>query len=296
MFVVRLSGGLGNQLFQYAFGRAISLDNNCPLLIDIDYFDIQHERSINDGLFNCKFELNKLTMQLRLWNNSMYRFFPISFLDRVFLKVKKLLGFTALVYEHKYGFDENIVSKIRRHTYFSGYWQSPIYFEKYRSILLEDFQFILPESRNILLEEKIKNVTSVSIHVRRGDYVNNKEANKIHGLCSEAYYKTAVDTLFSKYNAIDWFIFSDDIDWCKNHFLTLQNCTFIESNKWPDYYDMYLMSLCKHNIIANSSFSWWGAWLNQNPNKTVIGPSRWFADSVLNTQIDGILPNTWIRI
>lgn len=296
MIIVRLEGGLGNQMFQYAFGRSISLEKNCELLIDINFFENQVGKLFDQGLSRRVFELNIFQLQSVFWDNKVCNLFPNKILNRIYLKIEKLIGIKALIYEKIYGYDDSIFSQIKRHTYLSGHWQSPLYFEKYRTILLDDFKFKLPQNRNLILESLIQTTNSVSIHVRRGDYINSKDANMIHGICSEAYYKSASDILLSVQNNINWFIFSDDIEWCKENFKWLENCNFVDSANSPAFYDMFLMSICKHNIIANSTFSWWGAWLNQNENKIVVGPSRWFSDSKLNNQIKGIIPNTWISI
>jgi len=136
---------------------------------------------------------------------------------------------------------------------------------------------------------------SCSIHIRRGDYTSNVNSN-IHGTCSLEYYKKATEYMQNKYKDIYYYIFSDDITWVKEN-LKLENAVYIESEeKRIPHEDIYLMSLCSNNIIANSSFSWWGTWLNNNLNKTVIAPKRWFEDNKLHAQSQDIVCDSWIKI
>jgi hypothetical protein len=131
--------------------------------------------------------------------------------------------------------------------------------------------------------------------VRRGDYVTSPKTNSVHGTCSLEYYYDSFNLIEKQHKNSHYFIFSDDIEWCKQNLEFIKNKTFIElSANERDHEEMYLMSQCKHNIIANSSFSWWGAWLNQNPDKMVIAPKKWFHDQQINT--NDLIPDTWIRI
>src|SRR3989344_4984067 len=146
--------------------------------------------------------------------------------------------------------------------------------------------------RNKKLASEISGTNSVSVHIRRGDYVTNANTNQFHGLCSLDYYNKAVSFISSKQNEMELFVFSDDIEWCKENLKYDFPIHFVETN--DAHSDMYLMSLCKHNIIANSSFSWWGAWLNDNFQKIVVAPSQWIADASVNTQ--DLIPKGWIKI
>jgi len=136
---------------------------------------------------------------------------------------------------------------------------------------------------------------SISLHIRRGDYVSNVYTNSVHGTCSLDYYQQAVTLLESKLNNPHFFIFSDDLAWAKEHLSFIENVTFVELDvNIPDHDEMFLMSQCLHHIIANSSFSWWGAWLNKNLDKIVIAPKRWFIDETYNTS--DLIPDAWIRL
>ena len=162
--------------------------------------------------------------------------------------------------------------------YLNGYWQSEKYFADIRDDLLK--KFVFPESKNIKNREVLGDITrdeSVSIHIRRGDYLNSQENYDLFGgVCSLEYYKRGIEYFRQHYKEAVFYVFSDDIDWARNN-LKAAEFVFVDwNNGKEDYYDMYLMSQCKHNIIANSSFSWWGAWLNSNRDKQVVSPSRWF--------------------
>jgi hypothetical protein len=137
--------------------------------------------------------------------------------------------------------------------------------------------------------------SAVSIHVRRGDYVSDAGTNRFHGTCSVDYYHDAVDRISGFAPASHFFVFSDGIDWAKENLRLRQPVTYVDFNDGEkNYEDLRLMSLCKHHIIANSSFSWWGAWLNPNPDKIVIAPKKWFNDPSINT--DDLIPNSWLRL
>lgn len=135
----------------------------------------------------------------------------------------------------------------------------------------------------------------MSIHVRRGDYINNPETFKLHGVCGLDYYHAAIEYITKRTNTPVFYIFSDDISWAEENIKSKNQMIFVkETPHGKDYFEMYLMSVCKHNIIANSSFSWWGAWLNKSPEKIVIAPKKWMNETSIDTT-DLVLKN-WIRI
>jgi len=261
--IIKIKGGLGNQMFQYAYGRNLMIQKNKEIIFDVSFF----KNNSNDT--KRLFSLNNFNL-----NNS------IKFSDKkenIFLEVFK-----------------KIYSKITGNY---GFYQSEKYFKEIKNIIIEEFTLKNPLA-NISKgwEEKIKlSPISVSIHIRRGDYINDPKTNKHHGICEIEYYKKAIDLLENKIGKnFEIFVFSDDIEWAKNNLSFNQQINFVSSPEIPDYEEMYLMSLCKHNIIANSTFSWWGAWLNRNKNKIVIGPKQWFVKKTSN--ILDILPSSWIKI
>ena len=135
---------------------------------------------------------------------------------------------------------------------------------------------------------------SVSLHVRRGDFVNNPQTFSHHGVCEPGYYREAIGKIKEQHTDLEVFVFSDDMDWAKANITTDLPVTFVNGAGRQDFEDLYLMSLCRHNIIANSSFSWWGAWLNPNPEKIVVAPARWFNDK--NTDTKDLLPPEWVKL
>ena len=289
MIIVNIIGGLGNQLFQYAFGYAISQKKDEVLKLDINDFEIYSLRDFELELYNINITLasKKEAKKLKYKDENIF--------DKVLRKIirKDALLSNQYYREHQFDFAKNI---FYGDSYFEGYWQSEKYFKEYREELLK--QFTLREEIHFQSQqyrEKIKSTESVSLHIRRGDYITNTHTNSVHGTCSLDYYKKAVFKIEETVESAHFFIFSDDLDWAKENLDFINNITFIELSKdIPDHEEMYLMSLCKYNIIANSSFSWWGAWLNQNPNKVVIAPSQWFNDTSRDTS--DLVPEDWIRL
>jgi hypothetical protein len=179
--------------------------------------------------------------------------------------------------------------------YLHGYWQSELYFKSFERIIREDFTFREPlDERNSILAAEIHRTSSVSLHVRRGDYISDNKTSNIMGVCSLKYYQDAIKYISQKIDNPVFYIFSDDIEWVKRELIISFPCVYIDFNQQSvSYKDMQLMSLCKCNIIANSSFSWWGAWLNINPEKIVIAPNSWFCNG---TNDQDLIPYNWLRL
>ena len=179
-------------------------------------------------------------------------------------------------------------------TYFDGFWQNEKYFKEFDTELQSIFSMKgRLSTSSIVYEEQIKESNSVSLHVRRGDYVTSKLTNEIHGTCSLDYYQKAVSMIESKIKNPVFYLFSDDIPWVKDNFSFIENKKFIQlDDETPPHDEIHLMSLCDHNIIANSSFSWWGAWLNNNKEKIVIAPFKWFNDKSFD--VTDLNPKSWL--
>jgi hypothetical protein len=174
-----------------------------------------------------------------------------------------------------------------------GYWQTENYLIDIKDTILNDFQLKLPlrnELKEIAL--KISDSNSVSIHIRRGDYAQDKKTNAHHGTCSLEYYQEAIKLITEKIQNPIFYIFSDDIEWVKENLKINYPKYHVEGNK--GFEDMELMKNCKHNIIANSSFSWWAAWLNTNKEKIIIAPKNWLNNPKFDTS--DVVPNSWIKI
>lgn len=291
MIVSNIIGGLGNQMFQYAAGRALALKIGVDFKVDLRDFDGYklHQGFELDRLFSCtvKVASNKDLNNVLGWQSSQIL---QRFLRRLELKTLRKDSF---IVEPHFNYWRGI-NQLNDNKYLYGYWQSEKYFIEYAENIREDFAFKLPFSpQNAEIAEQITQVNAVSLHVRRGDYVTNKK-NSYIGICSLDYYKKAINHINCLVNKPIFFIFSDDIEWVKNNLVLDKSTIFINHNKGVESYnDMRLMSLCKHNIIANSSFSWWGAWLNSKSQKIVIAPKQWFASG--KDDID-LIPSSWLRL
>jgi hypothetical protein len=267
MIVVRILGGLGNQLFQYAYAKSLAA-KGYDVKIDIAAFK---NYTLHGGYHLDQFKIDvKTASPAESWFAKYFFNFP--------KKEKRLL------------FQESFLKPFRN-KYIKGYFQTEKYFEDIRPILLKQFvvKKQLASSTIQYLEEITIKKNACSVHIRRGDYILDKKANQIHGVCNLNYYKEAIKLMREKCGEVHFFVFSDDIPWVKKN-LKIKNASYIEHQVIP-HEDMHLMSLCKHNITANSSFSWWAAWLNQHKNKIVIAPKQWF----LNKENEVACDN-WIKL
>lgn len=285
MKIIRFLGGIGNQMFQYALYKALS-QHDPNVRADLNGYK---DYSLHNG-----FEIEQIfDLELNKISEFKSNLYNIHYRKWGFRKLRKLLKLKKAYEEERdmFIYDSKILSA-EGTKYYWGYWQNPKYFSNVTDELRKDFQFKKPlVHRNQAILDQIKESTSIALHVRRGDYVGNA---LLGGLCPEEYYQQSIKLILSKTTEAKFFIFSDDIDWCRNKFKREGN-EFIYWNKGAaSYIDMQLMSNCKHNIIANSSFSWWAAWLNNYPDKIVIGPEKWVNDTHLNTT--QLFPADWIRI
>jgi hypothetical protein len=201
-----------------------------------------------------------------------------------------------MIGEQVFYFDPRIVKYVSQNAYLEGYWQSEKYFAPIATLLRDEFKLKEPLSPACQgWVEKMKQTQSISLHVRRNDYVSNLHTNQYHGVCQPAYYDKAICHIRNQVPGTTLFVFSDEMDWARKNLRNYDPIEFIElRGKNRDQEEMLLMSLCDHHIIANSSYSWWGAWLGTFPQKIVIAPQKWFNDATLNTK--DLIPETWIRI
>jgi len=286
MVIINLKGGLGNQMFQYAFGRALSVKNNSELKLDIHSLGRAREigniyRPYGLALFNINQNLASLS------DIETHRK-PVNLLTRIKSRIKNTLwGDQTNLFKPEY---LNQTGNI----YLDGYFQSPRYFEKVRPILLNEFTLASPllEYGSKILDQ-IKSSQSASLHVRRGDYLSNITVKKRFGPCSKDYYLRAVSKVKAEIKGVKFFVFSDDIAWVKTNLELSEDTVYVSNPILKDAEELSLMSSCQHNIIANSSFSWWGAWLNQNLNKLVIAPTPWFDTIDYDPQL---LPKSWSQL
>jgi hypothetical protein len=293
MITVKLKGGLGNQLFQYAYGRAVSLKLETPLILDISGYENQSEVETER-----EYQLDSFSLQAKISNkiNNTKIDFLKKFFENLLNKIKNTVNpYNGYIFDPK-----NLDVKDGAHL--DGYWQSEKYFSDIETTLRYDLVLKAKlGAKAKLFKERIKQVEdnggiSASIHIRRGDYITSKYANTYHGSLDMTYYRKAISTLQSKLcgKQLVLFIFSDDISWVKENLKTEVPYVCVSRPDISDQEDLVLMSCCNHNIIANSSFSWWGAWLNPRKDKIVIAPKRWVKDRTTNT--NDVIPLSWIKI
>lgn len=287
MIVIKIIGGLGNQMFQYAYAKALE-NKGYKVKLDISAFETY---KLHGG-----YQLDKYNIDLiNTTQEENTNFYSNSIVYRVLRKLN--LRNSKIIKEKSLLFDENLLD-IQDGCYIDGYFQCEKYFLYIRDVLLS--QFTIKEKLSDYTQELSKMISdstnSISLHIRRGDYVSNSHTKSIHGTCDLIYYANAIQYIKNKLQNVSIFLFSDDIEWSKEN-LRIENIIYIDSKeKRIPHEDIYLMSLCKHNIIANSSFSWWGAWLNQNKDKIVIAPKRWFADEKLEKYSIDIVCDDWVRL
>lgn len=281
MKVIQFLGGLGNQMFQYAFYKALQkrFPNVKADLNGYQNYNLHNGFEL-EQIFNIKVDkISPLTTNIFRSEKWIYR------------KLRRVLNLKNTYNEEEklFSFDPSIFNNTKI-AYYWGYWQNFKYFEDIADEIRTDFQFQKDLSqKNQRVLEKIKKTNSVSIHVRRGDYLKD---SLLGGLCGIDYYEQGIKYIQSNVTSPKFFIFSDDIPWCREN-LNLPGSEIISwNNQSSSYIDMQLMSSCKHHVIANSSFSWWGAWLNENPNKIIIYPKKWVNTD--SSEITMSAPDSWI--
>ena len=277
---VKLTGGLGNQMFQFAAGYSIAKKNNVKLSLDLRRFN---RRQDHNG-----FELQKvfdIYSKVNFLNN------PVNFGFLNFKEILNNINITFHTFNEPHFHYTNKILNIPKHSVLNGYWQSELYFEYCAQELRKIFSFSkkLDEKNSLITNEIIQN-NSISIHVRRGDYL--LKTNNNHNIDLKKYYLTAIEKTSIFFKDPKYFIFTDDPLWVAENFTLDYSFTVVDINLGTESFnDMHLMSLCKCNIIANSSFSWWGAWLNDNEDKIIYAPKNWFKDKFICT--DNLIPNSW---
>lgn len=288
MIVVRLCGGLGNQLFQYAAGRRLANARSAELMLDLSWY----ERTPPSDT-PWAYELGNYPIKARLATPSealWCRLHEGRLLRRLPLLPRRWRHYREMSFQ----FDSSVLDLTDR-TYLDGYWQSHRYFEDCSDLIRFE---LTPIARFGVEDQKIAALiaerSAVSVHVRRGDYITNRAAAVNHGLCSIGYYQAALARVQSQVGQPNFFVFSDDPIWARENLRFPGPATFVDHNgPAAAFQDLRLMSLCDHQITANSSFSWWGAWLNTRPEKIVVTPLQWFADQ---RDTGSLTPDNWIRL
>ncbi len=292
MIIVQLIGGLGNQMFQYAMARRLAILKETDLKFDISCFKHYKDRKYDLGCFNITEDFAS-SQEIYHLKGPEGRRIP----RKIFKIINEIKPYHKRSYiKERYHYHDSGVSEVSDNVYLEGYWQSEKYFKEIGKTIRSEFKIKnKPDFANKELGSLILSEQSVSVHIRRGDYVTDPNVSEVHGICSMKYYSAAVDKILKAIKDPHFFVFSDDPIWAENNLRIDHPATFINENSGnKGYEDMRLMSLCRHNIIANSSFSWWGAWLNENPDKIVIAPKKWFNDQRINTKDQ--IPESWYRI
>lgn len=283
MIIIEISGGLGNQMFQYALGQKF-ISMGKEVKYDLSFYN-ERVQTLRE------FELDIFHIDCPVATSNELFYFGKGF--SLASRFKQRIGWDKRnIYEEDLdlGYQPQIFGL--DNIYLTGYWQSEKYFENIRQRILELYTFsgkLGYENKRFL--DKIENSNSVSLHVRRGDYLNEENVKIYGGICTINYYKNAIKYISDRFEKPVFFVFTNDLEWVKNE-LDIPNKVIVDCNSGSlSYWDMYLMSKCKANIVANSSFSWWGAWLNQHSNRVVVSPRRWFN----NHEQTSTLCDDWVR-
>ncbi|WP_029276675.1 alpha-1,2-fucosyltransferase [Pedobacter borealis] len=283
MIKVNIIGGLGNQMFQYAYGKALAIKYKTDLFLDISIYETGlSNRSFDLGIFNLENVVigSSNYLELKDWKYVVeLNDLNFSFNNDPLASISNL---------------DNLISAGNTIIILNGYWQSEKYFLSIADIVRKTFR--IRESLDGKWEKlyrRIKQTTSIMINVRRGDYLNLLD---YHGVVSLEYLNEAMQFMSSNVHSPIFFVFSDDIPWCRRNLAHTTNLFFVDESYYTQTFDKYLtlMTCCKHFIISNSSYAWWAAWLSDGNEKIVIAPKRWFANDKLNT-ID-LIPEDWIQI
>ncbi len=298
MIIINLKGGLGNQMFQYALGYCLSKKKEVPLLFDLR---LMNEHKINPSPRNVPrdFDLDIFNIKKKVAKKSDL-FMTLQFFDNYRLRkyISIILGNLNLFcfYEKNRIFNKKILNNNNKNLYLDGLWQSEKYFKDYRKDILKLYNFdsLANKNENTSFLNKIDFNNSVCLNVRRADFLINPE----HNVVTLDYYKNAISEIEKKINSgnINYYIFSDDIEWCKKNFKFIKTKHFVEhayaGYKFYNY--LYLMSCFKFFIIPNSTFAWWAAWLSTKENKVVMVPERW--SGLISENLIDIVPPSWFKI
>jgi hypothetical protein len=288
MIITKIIGGLGNQMFQYALGKNLAERNNMELKLDISDFEGYgwHDYSLKSlntkGSIATKKEVAKLKKYKR--KSGLISFFHNKFIadDSIYIK------------ETDFNFNPEILN-VKKSVYLDGNWQSAKYLTDIEDTIRKEFTPRSPLSSVAKETGEKMGESSISLHIRRGNYVTNKKVAAVLGSCSLDYYQRAISKAVEGLNNPEIFVFSDDIEWVKENLKTPHKMIFVSGYDLKDWEELALMSMCRRHITSNSTFSWWGAWLNPRKDKVVVTPSiPWFKDPKLANR--DIVPSSWIQI
>ncbi len=290
MIILKLRGALGNQMFQYAFARALAIEKKQLLFIDDKSLE-SYADAFGKNKASRMYKLGYFKIKGILLPFKMSRLISIlKYFGRRFEKIEKIDNQDPI-------YDEKLVKKAlnTKDIVLDGHWFSQKYFSKYTEDIATSFDLSkYAKEADKELQEEINNCNSVFLHIRRADYVSNPEVAAQQGIITLDYYNRAIQYLKNKVGDIKIFVFSDDIEWAKKNLKSDVPIKYVEGNVNDPILDVFLMSICKHSIIANSTFSWWAAWLNKDKKKIVISPKYWFANDTPSSK--DIIPTEWIKL
>lgn len=293
MVISRIIGGLGNQMFQYAIGFHLAKKLQTEFKLDTTGFDTYPLHRLSIG---------KLTISAKIASKQEISKFTKTFSPSITSTFRQLFKLPAApkspgyIHELKFTFNPEILELTGDLIYLDGYWQSEKYFNNVDSDTRREFQIAsVPDRKNQEKLALIQSKESVCVHIRRGDYVKNQETNSVHGTAPLEYYYQALEHIQTMHRNPELFIFSDDLKWVRQNLHTNFPMHFMDHNgPEKDYEDLRLMSTCKHHIIANSTFSWWGAWLGEHPGQIVIAPKKWFRTKDMDSK--DLIPSRWLQL
>jgi hypothetical protein len=291
--LVRLEGGLGNQMFQYSLGRRLSLKHDVPLLFDIESYK-------TNPIADCSFWLERFSIDIK---NNLATPEELAYFKRVRMKKGRRFLFHNLLYadparyieEKHYWFDPAILASVKLPAMLHGWWQSEKYFLPIRETLLDDFSIQNIDGHNARISEDFSSGETVALQIRRKDYVTNPKTKAYHGELPMTYYQEGFLHIKRMSPAALPVIFSDDVEWVRENLPLPKGAIHVDWNgeDKTGSLNMWLISKCRHQVIGNSSFGWWGAWLNQYPKKQVIAPRPWVA-AMTSEQTRDVVPQDWI--
>ena len=289
MILVKITGGLGNQMFQYAAAKYVASKIRETVYFDKSFF--QNPNHLHEVFRLNEFNTKGISLKPVYWN------FPILYTHWFFRKIPFIRRFIHSFQEDilQENFEYNVSDlKLVSNSYINGLWHTKFFADSIREELLNEFTpKNIEDKRYFEIKKNMINQKSVSIHVRRNDFINHERASSISGALGMDYYIKAIDFFRKDYQDLRFYFFSDDIEWCKTHFQDDDFC-FIDPFQSP-ILDLTLMSFCSHTIMANSTFSWWGAWLNLNLKKRVIYPKNFYKNKS-NDDIRFMFDKTWIEL
>lgn len=282
MITVKITGGLGNQMFQFAFGRSLALRRGDKLCLDVSQYG-----DLVPGDTPRRFLLDRFLIDAEIKETS-----DVGTGTRILWKTLNKIGLLFRNDFHLRYYPYFAKSSL---TYFDGFFQSYKYFEEFSGIIKQDLRLKggIPSAAEKMAAQ-IKACNSVSVHIRRGDYISNASNFNSYGVCSPDYYYGAANLIEENVHEPVYFIFSDDITWVQENLKIDGQIVYVSQYGFEEATELFLMSQCKHNIIANSSFSWWGAWLNENPDKIVIAPKKW--TNIKNFDTIDLIPSDWMQL